>query len=215
MSDAFCSAGKYTPDGLINLYKHYYGKDALKRPYDKPNEIREKLSKEIESYMAAHPGYKPKDDFTERHYNNYGLFSDIRHDHWRDRCLEGGCDAMYDLDKLYRHYDLHQDIQIMQFDPSRIDWISIGLDSASLVLSVVSFNSVSQSAKGVYTSYGSQLLGGTSGAYSFANGDNTGGWLSVGGFAPPPFGTLASGTSVVRDFSAGIYYIPYIPPIPR
>lgn len=214
MGDAFCSAGKYTPNGLINLYKHYYGRDALNRPYNEPNVIRDKLSKEIEDYLVKNSDYKMSDDISSS--TNYGTFSSIREDYWRDRCMQAsGCDLLYDPARLYRYYDLHENIQFMRFDPSLVDWTSTGLDSASLVLSVISLGAAPKSAKTVYTSYGSQLLGGTSGAYSFANEDDTGGWLSVAGFLPPPFGTIASGSSVVRDLSAGVYYVPYVPSIPR
>lgn len=61
----------------------------------------------------------------------------------------------------------------------------------------------------------SQSVGAFSAFRSFNSGDETGGWRSVGGFAQAPFGTLASGASVIRDLSAGIYYVPYIPPISR
>jgi hypothetical protein len=74
-------------------------------------------------------------------------------------------------------------------------------------------NSASQSTKAIYTNYVAQLAGGTSASVSFSKGDNAGGWLSIAGFAPPPFGTLASGASVIKDISAGVYFVPYNPPM--
>jgi hypothetical protein len=216
--DPFCNAGKYKPGGLISLYKHYYGKDSLDKPYNSPKPIRDRLSQEIEDYLNDNSDYR-KDNLLGGPVagsDNYGLFSSIRNDYWQNRCEKsGGCDLLTEPEKLYRYYDLHENIQITMFDPSRIKWVDLGLDSASLALSVVSLNSVSKSAQAVVTNFGAQGFGAFSGAKSFAKGDNTGGWLSVGGFAPPPFGTLASGASVIRDFSAGFYYVPYVPPVTR
>jgi hypothetical protein len=140
--------------------------------------------------------------------NDYGIFSNLRFEYWRERYPS-------EPERLYRYYDLHQDVQIPKFDPSRISVTNTILDIASTILSFIALNAPAQSAKGIYSSFGSQLLGGTSGINSFANGDSIGGWLSVGGFAPPPFGTISSGASVIYDVSAGFYSVPYVPPIPR
>jgi hypothetical protein len=202
---------------LISLYKQYHGKDELDRPYNSPKPNRDRLSQEIEDYLSENPDYNRREENLLGGSSNYGLFSSIRLDYWRTRCEApgSGCDLLTEPEKLYRYYDLHEDIQISMFDPSRIDWVSTGLDSASLALSFVALNSVPKSAQAVVTNLGAQGFGASSGIYSFDNGDNTGGWLSVGGFAPPPFGTLASGASVIRDFSAGFYYVPYAPPVSR
>jgi hypothetical protein len=120
-----------------------------------------------------------------------------------------------DVDNLMDYYDYHREFDVTEFDPSRIDWLSTGLDGASLVLSVVSLNAASQSAKALVANTGVVLFGGASAGYSASKGDNTGAWLSAGGFAPPPFGTLASGASVIRDVSAAFYYVPFVPPIAR
>ena len=125
------------------------------------------------------------------------------------------CDLLYDPPRLYQYYDLHQDIQFMKFDPSQVDWVSTSFDTGSLALSVVSLQFVAQGAKWLGNA-ASVVFGGGSAAYSFGNDDETGGWLSVAGsLLPPPFGTAVSGSSVIRDVSAGVYYVPYIPPIPR
>jgi len=120
-----------------------------------------------------------------------------------------------DVQNLIDYYDLHREVTVTVFDPSRIDWTSTGLDSASLLLSVASLNAAPKSVEALYTSYTSQVSGGASSIRSFTSGDSTGGWLSVGGFVPPPIGTVFSGASIIRDVSAGFYEIPYSPPIPR
>ncbi|MDO9301299.1 MAG: hypothetical protein Q7T89_07945 [Anaerolineales bacterium] len=223
LGDPFCNGGEYKPGGLISLYRQNFGKDALDRPNNSPKPVRDRLSQEIESYLIENPDYNFREDnLLEGSSNNYGLFSSIRLDYWRNRCMEScnGGDLLTEPEKLYRYYDLHENIQISMFDPSRIDWISAGLDTSSLVLSVVGLNVASNSAKvALTTNYASKGLGAGlgagSGAYSYEIGDITGTYLSVGGFLPAPFGTLASGASVVRDFSAGFYYVPYVPPITR
>lgn len=143
-------------------------------------------------------------------------FYNIRHDYWQNRCEDSpgsGCDILTEPDKLYEFYDLHNDIQVTMFDPSRIDWTSTGLDSASFTLGVAALIVVPEYA--IPVNLASQGFGAASGFYSFNSGDNTGGWLSVDGFVRPPIGTVASGASVIRDISAGFYEIPYIPPIGR
>jgi hypothetical protein len=124
-----------------------------------------------------------------------------------------GCDLLTEPEKLYQYYDLHENIQTSMFDSSRIDWVSAGADSTSFVVGVAALIVAPEYAVGV--NLVSQGFGGFSAFHSFRGGDNTGGWLSVGGFVRPPFGTLASGASVIRDFSAGFYYVPYAPPILR
>jgi len=173
------------------------------------------LSQEIEDYLSKNTDYNfRKDNLIGGSSTNYGLFSSIRVDYWKNMCMESsGCDLLTEPEKLYQYYDLHKNIQTSMFDSSRIDWVSAGADSASFVVGVAALIVAPEYAVGV--NLVSQGFGGFSAFHSFSSGDNTGGLLSVGGFARPPFGTLASGASVIRDFSAGFYYVPYAPPILR
>ena len=215
LGDPYCNVGEYSPDGLINIYSQAYGRQTFRTSYYEKNGLKQSLSQEIESYLLDHSTYNVKDDILTG--NNYAIYSNVREEYWRNRCLSpgSGCDLAYDIERLHRYYDNHENIQVRKFDSSLIDWGSVGFDTGSMVLSLVSLNAPAQSAKAIYTNFGSQLFGGTSAVYSFSSKDNIGGWLSVGGFAPPPLGTLASIASVIRDFSAGFYNSAYVPSIPR
>ena len=199
--DLFCfaEARDLTPSKILKLNKNNRSDD---------------VDQAVNDYMSRHPEYKPgKDDF-EQDSKGYGAFYNIRQEYWHDRCLAGnGCDLLYDPDRLFRHYDLQENIQFMRFDPSQVDWISTGLDSTSFGLGVTALVVVPEYA--VWANLTSQGVGAFSAFRSFSSGDESGGWLSVGGYTRPPFGTLASGASVIRDLSQGIYYVPYIPPITR
>jgi RHS repeat-associated protein len=210
IGDPFCSGGKYKPGGLISLYKQNFGKDDLERPYNSPKPIRDRLSQEIEDYLSKNPDYD-EDNLIGGSPTNYGLFSSIRVDYWKNRCMEsGGCDLMTEPEKLYQYYDLN-DHNLSVFSPSKFDkddLLIMGADIGSFVFGVAAISVAPEYT--IFLNVPSWTLGGYSGYVSVAKKDDLiGGYLSLGGL----FNPAISGASIIRDFSGG--FVPYVPPIAR
>jgi hypothetical protein len=218
IGDPYCSAGAYKPGGLINLYRHQLGDEAVEM---RSSKHLKRLSAEIEDYMKNHSDYNPlKDAYIGDPrkpgdaYKNYSVFSLVREDYWTHRFVEEtGTWDPDEIGHLIYYYDFHQDIAITKWSTRGVDWVGTGLDSASFAAAVIALIVAPEYA--VYANSVSVGFGVFSGGRSVTKGDYVGGCLSVGGFAKPPFGTLLSSISIIRDLSAGYYDLTYIPPFER
>ena len=211
--DPFCSAGKYKPSGLINLYKQNHKKDELDSPYNSPKPVRDSLSQEIEDYLTENPRYSIKNDGQL----DYGLFYSIRHDYWQKRSMEpgSGCDILADPDKLYRYYDLNQTVIVTKFDLAKISWPNVALDAAGIPLAIFGANTLKFGVVGGSILKTAGVVGsGVSTIDAGYKADPVGAGLAFAS-AFPEVGAPASGISLVRDLSQGIYKETWVPPIPR
>jgi hypothetical protein len=225
LGDSYCSAGKYTPGGIISLYRDVYGKDAKG-----DSKIKKRLSDEVESYMKNNPDYRPKNDpYLYRDckndevfdWGNIRIFREVRKDYWEERIRNhsGTSDTVF---MLHHYYDLGiRSIKINNsyWDWNEVDWNAVKLDVASTFGSLGGLNTVIGGNRLYKIGYG--VTEGASVGYALATGipkgDENSIVLSAGSLAPGPAGTIFSASAVVNDL-LGAYqqnYTPYVPSIPR
>jgi RHS repeat-associated protein len=174
---------------------------------------------EINNFMQNNPNYDPAAELSGW---SLGAFQDIRRDYWRHKAIEAGvCNiCIGESNNLYAYYDLHLNVTMTGWDSSNVNWRNVGLDSLATVLSFVALNEVAQSLKiteGVrdFASIGVGVYTIKSGADAYVNNDAVGFGLSAAGLVPGLVGGVASGASVLRDLSAGVYYYDYVPSVQR
>ena len=195
----FAKARDLTPGKILKLNK---------------NKRSDDVEQAINDYMSAHPKYEPGEDWGPDS-NGYGAFYAIRHDYWRDRCLGGGCDAIYDPDKLYSYYDLHERVLDTKFDLRRIDWNNTALDAVGIPLAIFGANTSRFGKSGTTVLNTAGGVGDTVSLYDASRrNDTVGQWLSFGG-ALPGIGAQISAISLIYDIGQGFYKVEWTPSIPR
>jgi len=205
IGDPYCSAGEYTPGGLMQLYK--------------PNKDNSKtLNKEIDDYLRKHEDYNYKDD----PYLGFSIgdnrdlkYEDLRLQYWQDRLKDSGvCTSDYfcvdAAEDLYNYYDLHQEgLRGEEFwDSSKVNWASVTLDIVSIPLAFTGRGIIpNDKALG--------RAGFISSTTSLATAKNPMYALIAVGSYIPVAGAFFDVNLLVWDLSDGITDTTYTPPISR
>ena len=177
------------------------------------------LSNNIDIYMRHHPEYQPYNDpliYKTDHPYRPLVFVGIRMEYWMKRTNGNQAEA----ERLMEYYDFHEHVMIPKWDGSRVNWTNTALDGSSTVLSFIALNEVAEALKIASNmqsaaKYGAAITNVVSIFQSAKAQDGTGFGLSIGGAVPGLIGTGFSAVSTLRDVSAGFYYEPWTPIMPR
>jgi RHS repeat-associated protein len=229
MSDAFCSAGKYTPGGLIRLYRHYSGRTKGKS-WNEIQATRDKLANEIDDYLRKHPDYNYEND----PYLGFSMgdnrdleYKNLRKHYWQNRAEESGacsgtfsCSSM--ADDLYAYYDEHESVRGPDaWDWSRVSEESVALDIVGIPLSLIGAKGPLKLATTFGQKYGYNILflaglvdSTTSLGSAVEENNPMMGLISLGSYFPI-VGAFFDVNLLIWDLDKAHYYEPYTPPIDR
>lgn len=232
MGDAFCSAGTYTPSGLINLYNHHMPKTKPCYNYMEETEeivaqqeaMRDILSKEVDDYLRAHPNYDPyKDQRLRSRVGGLTAYGQLRERYWINRVEAAGlcnsqaiCNEQNIAWHLQQYYDNGQTFWVTEWDASGVNWASVTLDAVGIPLGFVGMGGPLKFGK-----LGTQVLqitGAVDSAASFeyARRERDGAGMFLSGMSAFPLvGGFFSAMALGRDLGQGNYTYEWIPPIPR
>ena len=230
IGDPFCSAGEYTPSGLMMLYDVYMPRtkscyncmEKTEKILAQQSAMMDVLSKDIDSYLRTHPNYDPHKDkrLKGRLSQEYG---DLRQRYWEGRVEEAGlcgnagsyC-TFSTASALHDYYDNHQTIWASGWDSSRVNWPSVTLDAVGIPLGFVGMGGPLKFGK--LGTQALQVAGAVDSAASFESArrsrDGVGIFLSVMS-AVPLVGGFFSAIALGRDLGSGNYQYEWTPPIPR
>jgi hypothetical protein len=224
MSDPYCSAGEYTPGGLMDLYGTGYD------DYGSWDELElglEKLNEEINYYTMTHPNYHSSRDPYLRFSigNNRRLrYKDLRLQYWEKRAQQSEvCSNQFSCgsaaDKLFSFYDEHESVTIIEAVPDSVNWDSVALDAVGIPISLVGAKGPIKLTTPFGKKYGYNLLflAGVSSssvdlADSVSKGNPVRAVLDIGTYVPVA-GAFFSFTLLIGDLQGEMREVPWVPPI--
>ena len=200
LGDSYCNAGEYKPSGLILLDREQHGSRCGSSLMQECISRNNSLMNDVETYMKNHPEYQPNKDglFCSGSAGNpcrdQAVFADIRISYWTSHT--GDINEAWDL---YYYYDLHATTRAqITFNPSKVDWVSAGLDGGGIIADLITFGLAGRFTNGAKIA---KTTGGTIGAVDLAYGSSQ--------IIRDP--SVATGAGWLTDV-AGLY-IPIVPDV--